>query len=99
MKYLELSPREQMTAWETLEDNAAFQFLVDQVQEQIRLRASEILNGIATPENIYDREKLRGERAGMEQVLVMQQTMKEVAEDALDQVIKENRDEAQKPVL
>ena len=79
----ELSPNERVSAWEALEENGAWKELSTVLEAQIRSREQEILHGVLTPENIYDREKLRGECAGL---LLAQQLAKELHELAVQDV-------------
>jgi hypothetical protein len=89
---MELSPNERLRAWEELEQNAAWGELMQAVQDQREARERIILREMITPENIYDRERIRGEWAGLELVVEYAATLKEVAQQDVDTLAKENED-------
>jgi hypothetical protein len=89
---MELSPNERLRAWEELEQNSAWKELMQAVCDQREARERIILREVITPENIYDRERIRGEWAGLELVVEYAATLKEVAQQDVDNLAKENED-------
>jgi hypothetical protein len=89
---MELSPGERMRAWEELEKNPAWAEFVNVVREQRSSRELVILRDPITQENIYDRERIRGEWAGLELALEYAATLKELAQQDFERVVKENQD-------
>lgn len=91
----ELLPGELVRAWEALHDNLAWQTLVSEARGQLATRERTILYGTLLPDEIYDREKLRGEHNGIELILRMAEEMYEQAKADLETVMKEQENEQQ----
>jgi hypothetical protein len=91
----ELSPVEIVHAWEALEENHAWKLLKEAAQEQLRMREGQILYEPLTADNIYDREKLRGEHNGIELILRMAESMYEEAQADVANQVKESSDDPQ----
>lgn len=88
----ELSPGERVKAWEELQENHAWKELCETIKAQRDSRAQVILRDVSTPDNIYDRERIRGEWAGLELVLEYAATLYEVAQQDRDALAEENKD-------
>lgn len=92
---LEYSPTERFHAWEDLENSIAWKEFVDTVRAQKAARETVILREAITPDNIYDRERIRGEWAGLELVLEYAATLKEVAQQDYETQLKERENETE----
>lgn len=88
----ELTPHERLHAWEELEQNNAWKEFLNVLHAQVSARESELLEGTTTPENIYDREKMRGERSGLKLALVIAGELHELAAQDVKLQSKESDD-------
>jgi len=86
------TPRELKNAWEELHENLAWKQLIDVIHSQQHARVEETMRNVATPENMYDRERIRGEWAGLALLLEYAATLYEVAQQELEELTKEKAD-------
>lgn len=68
---------EQLTQWKALFENPMWGALEEVLKAQIAAREAVILEEKLTPDGLYDREMIRGERAGLKLALVIAETMAE----------------------
>lgn len=92
---LEFGPGEILRAHEELLSNPVYRLWKQAADQQVARRESEILNGELTRENMFDREMIRGERAGMVILLSIIDTFKEIAEQDLINQQQEQKNETQ----
>lgn len=78
-----MSAREQVDLWQSLFAHAGWKELVEIIQQQIHAREQIILKEPLSPDGVLERENLRGERNGLELVLVTAETLFETAKQEL----------------
>ena len=93
-----LSPNELVRAWEELQQNNAWLQLVETIRAQKTARELETMRNVATPDNIYDRERIRGEWAGLELVLEYAATLYEVALQDQEALAKEIQNDGKETI-
>jgi|WetSurMetagenome_2_1015567.scaffolds.fasta_scaffold85775_2 hypothetical protein len=93
---LEFSPGELVRAWEELHQNIAWKVLLEAVNIQRSVRQDMIMREATTPDNIYEREQIRGEWAGLALVTEYADTLYETAQQDLSVILKESENVDQK---